>query len=160
MTFQFSPETDLSLERRIAASPANVWRCWTDPDLLVRWFCPAPWQTTEARIDLRPGGAFFTAMEGPLPDGTQGSNASEGCFLDVIPERRLVFTDALRADYRPNGKGFMTAVLTFEPDGAGTLYRAEVLHNDPETRQSHETMGFHDGWGTAAAQLEELAKTL
>jgi uncharacterized protein YndB with AHSA1/START domain len=161
MTIDFNPETDLDLKRVIEAAPATVWRCWTEPDLLKVWFCPAPWKVTEASIDLRPGGRFFTKMEGPLPDGSAASNASEGCYLEVVHHERLTFTDALRADWRPNGEGFMTATITLAPDGAGgTLYHAIVKHNDAAARDKHAAMGFAEGWGAAAEQLEALAITL
>lgn len=157
------PRLDLVLERRIAASPATVWRCWTEPELLMQWFCPKPWKVTKAVIDLRPGGRFFTRMEGP--DGEAPGNDiremdNEGCFLDVVTRQRLVFTDALAGGWRPNPRTFMTAIVTFAPEGGGTAYRAVALHADPEARETHENMGFHDGWGTAADQLEALAATL
>lgn len=160
----YNPETDLKLERRIAARPATVWRCWTEPDLLMQWFCPVPWKVTKAEIDLRPGGGFLTRMEGPngeAPDNDICQVESEGCFLDIVPGERLVFTDALSGGWRPNAQAFMTAIITFAPDGAdGTHYTALVLHNDAAARAKHEEMGFHEGWGTAAEQLEALAKTL
>ena len=157
----FDPETDLKLERRIAAKPATVWRCWTEPDLLMQWFCPVPWKVTKAEIDLRPGGRFITRMEGPDETGGTASMESEGCFLEVVEGERLAFTDALARDWRPNASGFMTAVVTFAPDGAGgTLYTAVALHNDTAARARHEEMGFHEGWGAAADQLEALAQGL
>ena len=54
----------------------------------------------------------------------------------------------------------MTAEITFEPDGTGTLYTARVMHGDAASRDRHAEMGFHDGWGTATTQLEELAARL
>ena len=92
---------ELAIRRRLAAPRAAVWRCWTEPELLKQWFCPKPWHVTEAVIDLRPGGRFFTRMAGPMPDGSQADMPNEGCFLSVEPERRLVFTDALHAGWRP-----------------------------------------------------------
>lgn len=150
------PRLDLVLERQIAASPATLWRCWTEPELLMEWFCPKPWRVTKAVIDLRPGGRFFTRMEGP--DGEGHDNA--GCFLEVVKEQRLVFTDALAEGWRPNAKAFMTGIATFAPRDGGTAYRAVALHADPEARETHEKMGFHDGWGTATTQLEALAASL
>lgn len=154
------PALDLRLERQIDVAPATLWRCWTDPDLLMQWFCPKPWQVTEAAIDLRPGGRFFTRMSGPLPDGTTADVPNEGCFLVVEPERRLVFTDALHAGWRPAPTTFMTAIVSFEPRDGGTFYVATALHADPEKREQHEKMGFHQGWGTAADQMVALARTL
>jgi uncharacterized protein YndB with AHSA1/START domain len=55
----------------------------------------------------------------------------------------------------------MTAVVTMSDAGDGkTLYRAVALHKDKADRDQHEAMGFQDGWGTCAAQLEELAQSL
>lgn len=160
----FDPQTDLELNRIIKASPANVWRCWTEPELLMQWFCPKPWAVTKAVIDLRPGGRFFTRMEGPNGEGPDNDICrmdNEGCFLDVVPQERLTFTDALREGWRPNPQSFMTATISFAPDGSGgTAYRAVVLHDDAATQAKHVEMGFHDGWATAADQLSDLAVRL
>ncbi len=100
----FDPALDLELKREVAVAPHLVWRAWTEPALLTQWFTPAPWRTTHCEIDLRPGGQFRTVMEGPNGE----KNDSTGCFLYVIPETLLVFTDALGPGYRPLGSGFMT----------------------------------------------------
>ncbi len=154
-----TPELDLVLVRHADVSPAFVWDAWTQPDLLKRWFCPLPWQTVDAEMDLRPGGIFRTVMRGP--DGTEFPNT--GCFLDVVPGRRLVWTGALGPDFRPQIPGsalpfVMTAIIEIEPgvDG-GTRYTATVLHGDAAGRQQHEAMGFHAGWGAAFDQLVAMA---
>lgn len=154
------PARDLVLDRQIPARPETLWRCWTEPDLLMQWFCPRPWQVTRAEIDPRPGGRFLTRMEGPGPDGSAARVESEGCFLIVEPARRLAFTDALSGGWRPNAAPFMTAIVTFDANDAGTAYRAIVLHNDAAARARHEDMGFFEGWGTATDQLAALAGTL
>lgn len=157
-----NPERDLELVRTLAVPPGLVWRCWTEAALLCQWFCPKPWSVSEAVIDLRVGGRFFTMMRGP--DGEAAPN--EGSFLEVVPERKLVFTDIFSADFAPVAElqsgaqlGF-AAILTFDPEGAGTRYRAVVRHRRPADAEKHKKMGFHDGWGVAATQLEALAKTL
>jgi uncharacterized protein YndB with AHSA1/START domain len=142
------------LEREVPASAEALWRGWTDPALLKQWFCPLPWRTTEAEIDLRPGGAFRTVMEGP-----NGERQAEeaGCYLDIQPGRRLVWTDSLGPGYRPRNNGFMTVFVTFEPlQGGRTMYRVVVTHATPEGRQQHADMGFEQGWGTALDQLVAL----
>jgi uncharacterized protein YndB with AHSA1/START domain len=53
-----------------------------------------------------------------------------------------------------------TAVITMEPAGSGTRYRAVAVHGSAETRARHEEMGFHEGWGAALDQLVEVAKSL
>lgn len=152
----FDPTLDLELRREVAAPPHLVWRAWTEPELLKQWFCPKPWQTTHCEIDLRPGGRFHTIMRGPA--GEEVNNT--GCYLMVVPERLLVFTDALGAGFRPTGTSFMAASVSIEPAAGGTLYVARVMHKDVETKTKHETMGFHQGWGAALDQLVALAKTM
>ena len=53
-----------------------------------------------------------------------------------------------------------TFVLTFEDEGGKTRYTARALHWTVADREAHEKMGFHEGWGTVASQLEEFARTL
>lgn len=152
----FDPALDLELRREVDVSPRLVWRAWTEPELLMKWFTPAPWRTTACELDLRPGGRFHTVMEGP--NGEKHDN--NGCVLAVVPEQFLLFTDALGPGHRPLGSGFMTASVEILPAGNGTLYVARALHKDAGDKKKHEEMGFHQGWGTALDQLVALAKTL
>ena len=153
--FKTDPLLDLVLERDIDVSPDQVWDAWTKPEHVKVWFTPRPWTVTDCEIDLRPGGMFRTIMRSP--EGEEFPNV--GCFLEVVPKKRLVFTDALQPGYRPSGKSFMTALVTFEPRGSGTHYRAVALHADEATRKQHEEMGFQTGWGTALDQLVAHVKT-
>lgn len=148
------PALDLVLERVVDVPPALVWRAWTEPALLTKWFTPAPWTTPHAEMDLRPGGKFRTIMRSP--DGDEHDNT--GCFLEVVDGRRLVFTDALGPGFRPKGSGFMTAIIDIEQSGTGTRYIATALHNDEAARKQHEDMGFQSGWGTALDQLVALVR--
>ncbi len=159
MTFAIDPALDLVLTRTVDVPPQFVWDGWTKPEILKRWFCPKPWQTIEAEMDLRPGGIFHTVMQGP--DGTRIDNV--GCFLEVVPISRLVWTGALLPGFRPQRPGpnipfVMTAIIAIEPTpSGGTTYTATVLHGDADSRVRHEAMGFHQGWGAAFDQLVALA---
>jgi uncharacterized protein YndB with AHSA1/START domain len=148
----------LVLQREIDITPADAWRGWTDPDFLMKWFTPSPWKTVGCEIDLRPGGTFATVMQSP--EGQTFPNA--GCYLEVVPTRRLVWTSALAPGYRPAtetpGVPLFTAILTFEPAGPGTLYTATAVHRDREGADSHAKMGFHPGWGAALDQLVAAVK--
>ncbi len=148
--FELDPELDLYFERRVPVSPRALFKAWTTPEHLMRWFCPAPWRTTACRVDLRPGGEFFTVMEGP--EGERHENV--GCYLVVDQDRRLIWTDALAPGFRPSGKPFMTGGIVLEPDGeGGTRYVAFARHADPEACTSHRDMGFEHGWGAVLDQL-------
>ena len=148
---------ELVITRLIDAPREAVYRAWTDPDLIVRWFTPPPWRTTRAELDVRPGGSSFILMQGP--DGTEMPN--HGIYLEVVENERLVFTDAYVNAWEPSEKPFMTLILTFEDAGPGkTKYTVRISHWSIADREAHEKMGFHEGWGIATDQLAALAATL
>jgi len=155
-SFTPDPRLDLVLERVVEVPPEKVWIAWTRPEHLVKWFTPRPWTTTDCEIDLRPGGIFRTVMRSP--EGEEHPNV--GCYLEVVENRRLVWTDALGPGWRPNPESFMTAVLSIEPHAKGTKYTAIALHKDEADRTRHEEMGFHEGWGKALDQLVEHVKSM
>jgi uncharacterized protein YndB with AHSA1/START domain len=154
-----NPTLDLVLERTISVPPEKVWAAWTQPELLMQWFTPAPWKTVAVDNDLRPGGRCITTMESP--EGERYPNA--GCYLQVEPNRLLVFTSVMNEDFRPvaptNGAGDLgfTARIEIEPtaDG-GTNYRAIAMHADESACKQHADMGFTVGWGAALDQLVAL----
>jgi len=154
MSHIFNPELDLVLDRVVDVPLARVWDAWTKPELVVKWFTPAPWQTVACEIDLRPGGKFNTTMRSP--EGQEFPNS--GCYLEVVDQERLVFTDSLLPGFRPASTPFMTAILELRPEGKGTRYIATALHTDAETRAKHEEMGFVDGWAKALEQLVAMVK--
>lgn len=156
MSFVFKPDPklDLVLERELDVPVDLVWKAWTTPEHLKHWFVPKPWTITDAKIDLRPGGVFSTVMRSP--EGQEFPN--NGCYLEVVPNERLVFTDTLLPGYRPSPKPFFTAALLLAKNGSGTRYTAIAIHGNEETRKQHEEMGFHDGWGTVVTQMAEFIK--
>ncbi|HEY2068015.1 MAG TPA: SRPBCC family protein [Rhizomicrobium sp.] len=151
-----SDSRELVLTRLIDAPRAAVYRCWTEGELLKQWFAPLPYTTPRAELDVRPGGGSLIVMVGP--DGQEMPN--RGVYLEVVPNERLVFTDAYADAWAPSQKPFMTVVLTFEDEGGKTRYTARARHWTDADRAQHEQMGFHTGWEICTDQLETLAKTL
>lgn len=148
---------EMSFTRLLDAPADKLFRCWTTPELIKQWFAPQPWTTPSAVMDVRPGGASTITMKSP--EGQEFPNP--GQFLEVVPNRKLVFTDAFTGDWAPkDGAPFMVATLTFEPEGDKTRYTATVRHWSEADRARHEQMGFHVGWNKCADQLEALAKTI
>ncbi len=150
-------ERELVLTLTLDAPRNNIWRCWTEPELLRQWFAPRPWTTPRAELDVRPGGACLIVMRSP-----EGQDMPcPGVYLEVVPNQKLVFTDAYTAAWEPSQKPFMTGIVTFEDAGPGrTRYVARVRHWTAQDRRQHENMGFHDGWTQCARQLEALARNL
>lgn len=153
----FDPNRDIFLERVVDVPVETVWKAWTRPEHLSQWFTPKPWSIPECEIDLRPGGALRVLMRGP---GEGEESLIDGCYIEVVPNRLLAWTDALTAGWRPAAAPFTTAFITFEAAGQGTRYTATVLHKDAETRAKHVEMGFHEGWGAVLDQLADYARTL
>jgi len=145
----------LSLTRLYDATPEQVFRAWTDPELLKQWFVPRPWTISRVQHDLRPGGQSLVVMRDP--DGNEYPN--DGVFLEIVPNRKLVFTNAFTPGWVPADPQpiKMVAVVSFEPEGEGkTRYTATAMHWSAADRETHEKMGFHEGWGQCADQLAEL----
>jgi uncharacterized protein YndB with AHSA1/START domain len=150
-------DRELVISRIVDAPREKLFRAWTDPQLMKQWFAPAPWTTPVAEVDVRPGGGSRIVMRNP--EGNEFP--SEGVFLEVVPNERLVFTDAFKKSWEPSAQPFFTCILTFEDAGGGkTKYTARALHWSKEARDEHERMGFHDGWAQCADQLEELARKI
>lgn len=153
---KLDPETDLTFTRTLNAPRALLWECWTTPSHVEKFFVPKPHSIDHCEIDLRVGGRFNTVMN---VDGNKMAN--EGVYLEVEEGKRLVFTDTYSEGWKPAADPFMTAIIEFEDDGnGGTTYTATARHRSAEARKSHEEMGFWDGWGTVATQLEEYANSL
>lgn len=150
-------ERVLLLQRTLVAPRAKVWQCWTDGDLLKQWYCPKPWQVIHAELDVRAGGRNFVIMQGP--EGQQVPVA--GVYLEVVSGHKLVITDAFERAWEPSDRAFMVAEISLGDTAEGhTRYLARVRHWSTEDRDEHEKMGFHEGWGIAADQLEALARGL
>lgn len=153
---KLDPNTDLTFTRSINAPRHLLWECWTTPKHIRNFFVPRPHWIDACEIDLRVGGRFNTIMN--VEDNLI---RNEGVYLEVVEGERLVFTDTYSEGWKPAADPFMTAIIEFADDGkGGTTYRATARHRSAAARQSHEDMGFYDGWGTVATQLEEYAQTL
>jgi uncharacterized protein YndB with AHSA1/START domain len=149
-------DRDLTLTSLIDAPRDKVFRAWTDPALLKQWFAPLPYTTPVAEMDVRSGGANFIVMRGP--DGQD--LPMHGVYLEVVKNERLVFTDAYTKAWEPSEKPFMTVILTFEDEGGKTRYTARVRHWTVADRETHEKMGFHQGWSQCTDQLAALVAKL
>lgn len=149
----FTPDTfpadrELVISRIIDAPREQVFAAWTEH--LPEWWGPHGMTTPVCEMDLRPGGTFRTVMR--APDGTE--YPTRGAFLEVVPNERIVFTDAFDADWRPHPGAFFTCIATFElATGRRTRFTARALHWTVANRDKHEKMGFHQGWGESFDRL-------
>jgi uncharacterized protein YndB with AHSA1/START domain len=152
-----NPDLDLTLQRVIRAPRTTVWRAWTAPDQLARWWVPAPAVARVDRLEARPGGAFVTRIS---DDGVAFGPHIDASFLVVEDGERLVFTNAVDSEWRPTSPDpiAMVAEIVFGDHPEGTDYQVVVRHGDPAARKRHEEMGFFDGWGSVTGQLAHLVE--
>ncbi|MBB5684482.1 SRPBCC domain-containing protein [Sphingobium boeckii] len=147
----------LAIKRMMDAPLDTVWRAVTEH--LTEWWCPRPWRSEIEALEWKSGGRFAITMHGP--DGEK--HAGDGMLLEVLPKERIVFTNMLGKDWSPQNPQPLGIVGTFTFSDAGngrTHYRASARHwSDAETKR-HAEMGFEEGWGVCADQLEEVAKRL
>jgi len=146
---------ELSVSILIDASPEKVWQVMTER--AAEWWCPKPWTVTLDAFDLRTGGRCAMTMHGPEGE----THPSDGIFLEVVPGRRMVSTDAVLrgADGRLAPAGpFMIGGWAIEPEGDGTRYTGWARHWSDEALKQHEAMGFTPGWTAVAEQLKALCE--
>jgi len=144
------PRLDLVLQRVVDVPPELVWAAWTVPHHVKKWFTPAPWKTVDCEIDLRPGSIFRTVMRSP--EGQDITNV--GCFLEIVPNRKLVWTVALQPGYRPSNPTFdipaFTAIITLEPHGKGDEIRRACPAQGRGGPQRARPHGLQRGLGQGA----------
>ena len=144
-----SDHPTFTIERRLDATPEQVWAAWTDPDQAAAWWHPhgvsTPRETVE--IDARPGGRYRYTM---VRDDTGESFPTGGTYLEVDPPRRLVFT---WADPDADPDEAPIATVEIEPDGDGAVLRFTL------TRFAADGAGIRSGWDEALDVLETFLST-
>lgn len=116
----------MTLDRHIAATPAQVWAAWTDPDILPRWFGPKGYSCTTKEIDLRSGGIWRFDMIGP--DGTVWPNRHQ--ITRYSPMTGITFL----LDDDSDGYAAMEVVVTLIPEGSGVRLTQTITFPNAEAK--------------------------
>ena len=138
-----SDRRSLTLQRHIKAPPASVYRAWTEPAQMMRWWGPSG-ATSVAETDMRVGGRFRVVFR---TDDAEEHEVS-GTYQEVVPDERLVFTWAWRST--PERESLVS--LRFEGEAGGTLLT--LTHErffDEAARDGHRA-----GWTKSLGRLEQL----
>lgn len=150
--FTFDPKLDFAIERFIDAPPRIVWEALTKPEHVKEWYMPKAWgRVARAEMDVRPAGVF--SIDIAVGEGQEVPNL--GCFLEVVPLQRLVWTSMLFPGYRPAVFDDIpiTAVVTMEASGTGTRYVFTALHRNEADLDANKSSGFYQGTEIAIDQL-------
>ena len=156
--FTINPKLDFVLERFIDAPKQLVWEALTKPEHLKEWYMPNPWGVSHCEIDVRPGGIF--SIDIAPSEGQESPNL--GCFLEVIPMERLVWTSMLFPGYRPAVFADIpiTAIVSMETVGTGTRYVFTALHRDEADFEKNKASGFLQGTEIALDQFVAHVKSM
>jgi uncharacterized protein YndB with AHSA1/START domain len=136
----------LNLQRHYPVAPEKVWRAWTDPEAIKRWWGPGGNDPVSlAQLDVRVGGRFRIVFGGP-----QGNEHEvQGVYKEVVPNRKLVFTWTWPRT-TPERESLVT--ILFKPDGGGTeLDFVHSQHFDESVRDGHQR-----GWSESFVKLERF----
>lgn len=143
-----SPALTLNIRRVLRASPSRVFRAWTEPAEIKRWFAAAEGYTTPiAEVDLRIGGRFRIGMQ--APDSNELSVAT-GVYQEIVPSSRLVLTWHWEHDNTETPLTRLT--LEFRPHRDGTeLVLVHEGFADAATQEQHV-----GGWQGCLDSLERM----
>lgn len=144
------PEHEITTTRRIDAPPALVWRAWTDPALLPKWFGPDGYHCETEEIDIRPGGRWRFTMVG---EGQRFPNLHE--FGEMEPERHLSYRLSGFDDMRHHAD----VSVDFAPEGDGTRVTMRMVLVDMKRAEAMAFGALEKGYETLA-KLEATARTL
>jgi uncharacterized protein YndB with AHSA1/START domain len=157
--FTINPKLDIVLERFIDAPKHLVWEALTRPEHLKEWYMPKPWgAVSKCEMDVRPGGIF--SIDIATANGQAIPNL--GCFLEVIPMERLIWTSMLFPGYRPAVFDDIpiTAIVTMETVGTGTRYVFTALHRDEADCEKNKASGWQQGTEIALDQFVAHVKSM
>jgi len=149
-TVSLPRDDQLLITRRFDATPDLVYRAYTTPDLVRRWWCGQRGEVTTCEIDLRVGGAWRYVLRAHGGFDV----AFHGVYREIVPEARLVSTEVFEA--MPEHEAVCTA--SFTGSDGGTVLTLLVQHQTRELRDQHLASGMEEGMNEALDLLEELAR--
>jgi uncharacterized protein YndB with AHSA1/START domain len=154
-TVTLPSDTQILITREFDAPRHLVWRAWTTPELVRRWWHAGRGEMTVCEIDLRVGGTWRYAMEA---EGF-GEVGFHGEYREIVPDERLVSTEVYEGIPDADAHAALDTLTLEEVDGR-TLMTVLVEHPTKEGRDAHIESGMEDGMQDAMDLLEEVAVSL
>jgi uncharacterized protein YndB with AHSA1/START domain len=150
-------DTQILIVREFAAPRHLVYRTWTEPELIKRWWAGDRGEVTGVEVDLRVGGRWRYTMVVRCGSDFDGNEvAFHGEYREIVPNERIVSTEVYEG--APDGEAVNTLTLT-EREGRTTL-SILVQHSCHEHRDAHINSGMEVGMQEAMDHLEQTAASL
>jgi PhnB protein len=148
------PNKKITITRYFDAAPEQVWRAWTESNLLDQWWAPKPWRAETKTMDFREGGYWLYAMVGP--DDTKMWARVD--FKSINPNKSFQAVDCFCDENGNPNKEFPTMTWNneFRPDEDGTKVIVEISFTNEADLQKVIEMGFEAGFTAALSNLDEL----
>ena len=138
----------LTIEKIFNAPLELVWKAWTEPEHLLKWWSPKGSDAKVIEHDFRPGGKWKYTM--PMPN-CKDEFITDGVYKEIVEFEKIITS----ANFRPMTNNVEMQCF-FEADGDRTKFTFHVVHETPEYCKQQEEMGFYNGWGSAFEALERL----
>ena len=144
----------ISVVREFDAPVEQVWKAWTESELLDQWWAPKPWKANTQSMDFREGGTWLYYMEGP--DGTRQYCRAD--YETIAPNKSYTGLDAFCDE---NGKintefARMHWKVVFNKSANGTKVEVEIKFDSEADMEKIIEMGFKEGFAAAHTNLDEL----
>lgn len=162
---------DIIIERVFDAPRELVWKAWTDPEMVKKWWGPEGFTAPSAQIDLREGGKYIFAMHGPVGSEWDRDMYTAGVFKEIVEHEKIVSTDYFSDEngnmIKPSDEGQdenfpteMTVTVTFEEVEDGKT-KLTIHYPKAENEAQFEAMlksGMKEGWSTSLDKLARLVE--
>jgi uncharacterized protein YndB with AHSA1/START domain len=152
-------DREFALTHILNAPRELVFKAWTDPDLLPRWWAPEGFTVPLCEIDARTGGAYRIVMRSPEGD----VYPLKGVYIDIRAPERLVFTDnweehpsEWQAMLPKNNLGESHNTVMFENIGNKTMLILRSVFDSIAVRDAMLKMGTSEGWWQSFERLDRL----
>jgi len=144
-----SDRRELTITRIFNAPRALVWRAWTDPKQLARWWGPKDFINPRCEMELRPGGAIRVDMRDP--DGVD--HPMTGVFHEIVEPERLVFTTSAFADEEGNPRLQVLNTVSFAERNGKTKLTLHVVVWKATPEVTAALQGMEEGWSQSLDRL-------
>jgi uncharacterized protein YndB with AHSA1/START domain len=156
---------DLKIERTFDAPVALVWKAWSDPEMMKKWWGPRMFSTPTVKIDFKVGGKYLLCMSGSMPDGSTMKSWSGGVYKEIVPMSKIVtlnyFADEqgnlVHASQYGLPESFPTeseVIMSFEDLGGKT--KLTVYYPNIEGIEGMMLKNMTQGWNETVDKLGEL----
>jgi uncharacterized protein YndB with AHSA1/START domain len=144
---------ELTLKRTFDAPRELVFKAWTDPSLLAKWWGPTGFTTPICQVDPRPGGKLYIVMHGPKGSDFDIDLPTKGVFQEFDPPRRFVFSNTAMEDEKGEPQLETLCTVTFIETGGKTEMTLHILLVKASPAAAGAWAGAEMGWSQSLDKL-------